>query len=400
VPPEVGEGAVPQWLLDLATACSGKRLSEAGMLVDALDVVARIEEIRRTIATLPAGAPFADWGHWMIADRSTRRPGEPAFVRTCDDSCNDGSGRSVMRDDEAELHSSSLASRPTRVCFSRSVQPQPPSSSTAMKLSTVSSALAVLGMFASPLAAQPPASAPDYYQSLSYVKTAPGKNSEYVQLLRDTVMKSAQIRADAGEIVSWTLLRAVYPDGEEARANYLISVISERTPQRTRARDELAADFKKAGVTMKADDYIAKRDNLRTLIATEMWRPRVRVAAPAKGHFLFLNMRKVHDAAAYIEFENTMWRPMAEEWVRQGAMSGWIFATKVLPAGTETVYTAYSADMFPSWAAAFATRAAQPIFEKVHAGKNYQEFSAKIPKLRDLARREMWEVIERVEKKK
>jgi hypothetical protein len=36
----------------------------------------------------------------------------------------------------------------------------------------------------------------------------------------------------------------------------------------------------------------------------------------------------------------------------------------------------------------------------VHAGKNYQEFSAKIPKLRDLARREMWEVIERVEKKK
>jgi hypothetical protein len=97
VPPEVGEGAVPQRLLDLATACSGKRLSEAGMLVDALDVVARIEEIRRTIAALPAGAPFADWGHWMIADRSTRRLGEPAFVRTCDDSCNDGSGRSAER---------------------------------------------------------------------------------------------------------------------------------------------------------------------------------------------------------------------------------------------------------------------------------------------------------------
>jgi len=118
------------------------------------------------------------------------------------------------------------------------------------------------------------------------------------------------------------------------------------------------------------------------------------------GHFLYLNMMKVHDVPAYIEFEDKTWRPMAEEWVKQGAMSGWIFATKVLPGGTDTTYSAYSADMFPTWEAAFAVRPPQPVFEKVHPGKKYDQLSAELAKLRNLGRRELWEIVERVEKKK
>jgi hypothetical protein len=156
--------------------------------------------------------------------------------------------------------------------------------------------------------------------------------------------------------------------------------------------------MKKAGVAMSYADFVKKRTSLSTLVASEMWRPQVRVAAPRKGHYLFINFMKVHDGAAYAEFERNIWRPLAEEWVKQGAMSGWIFSTKMLPGGTETPYTAYSADMFPTWNAAFAARSMQSIFDKVHPGKNYQENAEKIPKLRDLARRELWVVVERVEK--
>jgi hypothetical protein len=107
---------------------------------------------------------------------------------------------------------------------------------------------------------------------------------------------------------------------------------------------------------------------------------------------------KVLDSPKYTEFERTVWRPLAEEWVKQGAMSGWIFATKMLPAGSDTVYTAYSADMFPSWQATFTSRPGRPIFEKVHPGKNYDEAMAEMSKMRSLAQRELWVVVERVEK--
>lgn len=241
---------------------------------------------------------------------------------------------------------------------------------------------------------------PSYYQTLTYIKAAPGKGTEYLQFVRDTTMKSAQVRANAGEIISWTLLRSVYPAGQESRADFMVSVITEGQPRAPQERADMENNMKKAGVKLTVDDFYARRNSLSSLVATEMWRPRNRVAAPHKGHYLFINFMKVHDATAYIEFENTVWRPMAEEWVKQGKMSGWIFSTKVLPSGTDTTYTAYSADMFPTWEAAFASRPSEDVFAKVHAGKSYQETMGPINKLRNLARREMWVVVERVEKKK
>lgn len=261
-------------------------------------------------------------------------------------------------------------------------------------------ALIACGVMAVQMNAQPAApaaAAPVYTQTINYVKITTGKGGEWRQFTRDTSMKMAQIRADEGEIISWTLLRSVYPSGQEARADYMISTISEGGPRSNRGTmDEM---YKKAGIAMTPSEANAKRSTLATLVASEMWRPRIRVGAPAKGHYLFLNWMKVHDADKYTALETTVWSPMAQEWVKQGAMSGWIYATKMLPSGTDTKYTAYTADMFPTMEAAFAQRAYKEVFEKVVPGKKFDDVSAEIAKTRDLARRELWEVVERVTKK-
>ncbi len=266
-----------------------------------------------------------------------------------------------------------------------------------MKASIVRFALPVVILAMAALHGQQPA-APTYTQTLAYVRVPAGKGAEYEKFLAETTRKVAQLRANSGEIVSWTVLRAVTPSGQEARANYLISTISEGAPPAPLSQAALATAMKNAGVAMSVTDFTEKRGSLSSLVATEMWRPRVRVAGPKTGHYLYINYMKVHDMAAYSEFEQTVWRPMAEEWVKQGAMSGWIFATKMLPGGTETPYAAYSADMFPTWKAAFAARSAQAVYEKVNPGKKWQDMVEKYPKLRDLARRELWVVVDRVEK--
>lgn len=272
-----------------------------------------------------------------------------------------------------------------------------------MKTSLLRFALPAFCIFAAQLpgqqSTQSPAG-PTYTQSLTYLKTAPGKGNEWLKMTREETMKTAQARADAGEILSWTLLRSVYPAGTDARADYVISVLTEGPPPRPTGDAGLEADLKRAGLKMSANEYWSKRSSIVTRVASELWRIRERVAAPQKGHYLYLNFMKVQDAAAYNDFESQVWRPMAESWVKEGAMSGWLYATKILPTGTDTAYSAYSADMYPTWEAAFASRPMQAAFEKVHPGKSYLEASTSMPKLRSLAKRELWVVVERVEKSK
>lgn len=250
-------------------------------------------------------------------------------------------------------------------------------------------------------ASAPAPTTPTYTQSLTYLKVVPGKGGEYRQLVRDVNLKVQQMRADAGEIVSWTLLSSVFPAGQEARADYLISVITEGPPKRSTSGSTFEEQMKKAGITMSASDYYAKRGSLTTLVASELWRIRERVAAPAKGHYLFINSMRVHDATAYNDFEANVWRPLAAERVKRGEMSGWLFATKILPHGSDTAYTAYSADMFPTYEAAFKRGSStQDVFAAAHPGKNYEQTMLGYTKLRDLAKRELWTIVERVEKAK
>jgi len=72
VPSPAGNAPVPDWLLDLAMICAGKRLTDDGRLESAADSVGRIDDVRRTLAERPDDAPYVEWGRWFLADRATR----------------------------------------------------------------------------------------------------------------------------------------------------------------------------------------------------------------------------------------------------------------------------------------------------------------------------------------
>jgi hypothetical protein len=257
--------------------------------------------------------------------------------------------------------------------------------------------LALFGTVTVPLSAQEPV----YYQVTNAIRVVPGKSSEYAKFVADTSLKIARTRIDAGEITTWMLLRSVIPAGAEARADYMISTIYTGVPPAPRTREDTEKSLKLSGVPMTAAEFYAKRDSLSSLVATEMWRPRVRAGNAQKGHYMYLNLMKVHDPAAFTQFETDIQRPIFEERIKRGEMSGWSYGTRFLPAGTDSAYSAYTADIFPTWAAAFKQMSpGQEIFAKVHPGKNAQEVMGKLNSLRDHARRELWVVVERLDAKK
>jgi hypothetical protein len=267
-----------------------------------------------------------------------------------------------------------------------------------MKVTTCLLALATLAVVTvTSLQGQQPA-VPEFYQTLHYIKVPQASRTEFDKMITDVSIKIAETRVNAGEIISWTLLRAVMPAGSEARADYLVSTLYQGVPPEPRDQSANVALFKKAGMTMSYDAFLTLRDRTSSLVATELWRPGSRVGAPQKGHYVVINQMKAKDAEAYANFEQTMWRPIAEQIVKDGGMSGWIFASKQLPSGSDTPYTFYTADMYPTWAAVFQPWAGEAAFAKVHPGKNLEETFAKLGELRSLAVRELWVVTERVAK--
>lgn len=79
VPPE--EGAAPPWLVELATLFSGKRVRDDGRIVAATEDQAKFDELRRGLDALPGGAPYVEWGRWLLDDRPTRSIA-PGFTLT------------------------------------------------------------------------------------------------------------------------------------------------------------------------------------------------------------------------------------------------------------------------------------------------------------------------------
>lgn len=259
-------------------------------------------------------------------------------------------------------------------------------------------ALAAALSFGSQIQAQTAAvPAPVTTQKIWLVKLNHGKNQEWLKLLREVSMKTAQVRADAGEIISWTVLRSLYPAGKEARADYMISEISAGNPKSGgMQRAEL---WRQAGITMSIEEFEAKRNELGYLVATELWRPRIYNGSARKGDYLTVNFMKVHDEGKYADFEREVWSPLSQEWIKQGAMTGWLYATRMLPGGSEVGYTSRTVDIFPSLEAVHADRKFAETFAKVHPDKKSDAVMVELNNLRELARRELWQVVERVTKK-
>lgn len=232
-------------------------------------------------------------------------------------------------------------------------------------------------------------------QRLYYIDTHPGKGQAWRELVRESSMKAAQVRANAGEIVSWSLLRSVYPAGEEARANYLISEISAGPPSsfKTGFKEALEA----SGSEMSHYEVISKRNDLATLVTSELWRPRIYEGAAEKGNYLTINMMKVKNRDILAK-NTTKWSPLSQEWIKQGAMTGWVYATKLAPSGAETPYAAYTSDMYPSFEAAFAGRNLEEVFAKVYPGESMDDYLDGLGEGRAIAKRELWRVVERVTK--
>ena len=249
-----------------------------------------------------------------------------------------------------------------------------------------------IGIFANMLPAQ---DQPSGYHTVACIKIQPGKAAEFRQFRNDFSKKLTQAYVDSGDIAAAYLLRTVIPSGTEARCDYVIVSIYKGAPTAPTGMAGLTKALQKAGLSISADDLLAKRGSLAQLVSNELWRNTMQVGNFEKGDYLYVNFMKVHNLTDWMNLERTMWKPMAETWVKDGSMRAWSVNVRVLPSGTDLPYQGISIDVFPSWDAAMKAPPVADTFKKVHPGKNLDATFASLTKARDLARRELMVVEEK-----
>jgi hypothetical protein len=244
-----------------------------------------------------------------------------------------------------------------------------------------------------------PAAQPAFYNTAICTKTPPGADAAQRSRYFSDLGKLMKSRVEAGEAVSWSLMRSVIPAGEDARCDYVSLTTYQGTPGKPATREDLIKGIERSGLKISPDEYYTRRAGVSKLVSIEMWRPLISIGQAAKGNYLYVNFMKVHKMADYVKFESEVWQPMAAQWIKEKAMTSWNFSLAMLPGGTDVKYAALSVDVFPDWESAFKRRSLTAMFKKVHAGKSTDQIES-MDKLRDLARREMYVIEERFSSRK
>jgi hypothetical protein len=243
------------------------------------------------------------------------------------------------------------------------------------------------------LQAQPPK---PLHAAVYCVKTVPGKGVEYERFVTEVWRKVVQVRRDARRISGWTFSRAVTPAGEEARCDYLTAYFYDGSPPPP--EDTLSADLKKAGLTMTAEELVARRGALSKLVMHERAVRAAGYGATEKGDYWQVNFMKPlpGKGGEFMEFERKVYMPLSQDAARSGhPRKAWGAWQILYPSGTGMAYDAVTVDVFRDWDSIWKSQQfPKEVVERVFPGKTYAELMAPLPGLRNLVRRELYVVVD------
>jgi hypothetical protein len=240
----------------------------------------------------------------------------------------------------------------------------------------------------------PPATVRDYC-----VKVAPGKGAEFEAFLRDVYVPLSQSRADAGDF-AWSLVaRAVSPAGSSAACDYRVAYGYKGLPPEEMSREGLDAALKRAKLPLTADQLIAKRSALTSLVSAEIWGEVDAVGAyTEKGSYVRLNHNKVRfgEMGEWVRMERTYWKPLVEAWGKDGGKGGWSLYALQMPGGDSMPYNSLSVDSFPDWNALMQGVPVGEIWPKVHPNMTTTAAFNQLEQVRSVHDVEYYRVIELV----
>lgn len=230
------------------------------------------------------------------------------------------------------------------------------------------------------------------YHAVACYKLKPEEGTAFQKWAADEMSKVAQGRIDDGEITSFYLLRAVFPQGEGADCDYLVVTFFPNMPLEF-GPEQVEAAVKKAGFKFTGAEYFARRDALVRLVSVELFQNVASAGSEKKGDYVQVNYFRLaaENQDDWVEWQKTVWRPVAEAMVKDGRSDGWSVNLTAMPFGTDLPYQAVTVDIFPNIEGVFGDDSHfMERFKKVYPDRELGTTFAKAEKLGTRARVDLY----------
>jgi hypothetical protein len=215
-------------------------------------------------------------------------------------------------------------------------------------LRTFAGAIALVAL-SSPLLSQQAPPTTGFHQ-VQCIKIKPDKGVEFRKWAEGDLHKYAQGLVDSGRLSSWALVRAVTPAGSASPCDYFVVAFYPGLPPEPLGMADLGPVLKKAGLSMTAEEWVARRDSMSTLVSTGLWQNQVTVGSMQKGDYIVVNEAKAVDVDEWVAYEQKAWKPIAEQLGKDGLTRGWSVNVLVMPQrGSENRINGVTVDVYPSW---------------------------------------------------
>jgi hypothetical protein len=229
------------------------------------------------------------------------------------------------------------------------------------------------------------------------LKIASGKGAEFEAYIRDVALPLAQARADSGEFAWFVVERGVIPAGSSARCDYRMLYGYKGLPPEELSKDGLDAALKRAKLTLTADQLIAKRTSITSLVAAEIWYHIDSIGPGAeKGNYLRLNHYKVQNGEMdeWVRMERTYWKALMDAWLKAGGKGSWGVYGLGMPGGDSMPYNGVTVDLFPDWNGLMQGVPMTELWPKVHPNTTPTDTFNRYDRIRSIHDVEYYKIVE------
>jgi hypothetical protein len=235
--------------------------------------------------------------------------------------------------------------------------------------------------------------APTGFHTVNCIKVKSEKSAEFHKWITEVMQKVAKARVDSGAVSTWYLLRNVIPQGTTATCDYLTVSVYPGAPPEPLKPEEIQPALKKAGISLTAEEYLTRRDSLSSLVSSRLFQNVETLGSVNKGGYLSVAYMKTDNLEDWLEMEKKVWKPVAEQMIKDGAESGWSVNIQAFGQDSELPFQGVTVDVYPSWDAVwkddpqFTER-----FKKVHPETDFYRAYEKILKIRTQINEELYAI--------
>jgi hypothetical protein len=182
------------------------------------------------------------------------------------------------------------------------------------------------------------------FVSFTYMKTAPGKYNDYLNLARTISKPLQEYQVQQGKQLGWYLYEVLMPTGSEAEYNIIGVNVNTDMQQLLDPVITMREVFKKAFPQMTAqqeDSVIQQFNLLRSVVKREIYLHRSGTnedGPPAKYAEVDFMAPVQGKGADYAKMEEDKFLPVHKQRMALGALKGWRLAEKIMPASTDDPY--------------------------------------------------------------